>query len=126
MTEEKLEEVYQLTKNAYDAEYEQKWELAYDLHNTAKNQWTAFAGTARTMSTGDQVLRRMAERRAELHVQRMNTLQPFTKDGKQVPKMLIMHPSERLTKLGLSELVDLEQMATAEKRVEETMPLTLV
>ena len=124
----RIAELYECTERAYDSEISQDWVAAYSLHETAQKQWSSFAGMAKFFSRADKVTKSLALRRAELHQQRMNILRPFVHGGKAVPKVLLMHPSKRLTMMGFSERVDLDQLAVATTGdlSEQSLPLTTV
>ena len=124
----RIAELYECTESAYNAELSQSWAAAYSLHETAQKQWSSFASMANFFSRADKVTKSLALRRAELHQQRLNILRPFAQGGKSVPKVLIMHPSKRLTMMGFSERVDLDQLAvaTASDLSEQSLPLTTV
>lgn len=128
MDANKIAELYEHTKSAYDAEISQNWGDAYNLHEAAQKQWSSFASTAKFLSRADKVTKSLALRRVELHQQRLNTLRPFARGGQPVPKVLVMHPSKRLTMMGFSERVDLNQLADAiaSDKSEQSLPLTTV
>ena len=123
---DKLQELYEHTKEAYNAEMSGQWEQAYELHSQAISLWSAYANTAGAFSRTDRVYKRLIVKRRDLHQQRLDTLLPFVKEGEPFPEKFIMHSSIRITALGLTERVASGEIATAHQHVAEKLALTLV
>jgi len=123
---DKLQELYEQTREPYNAEMSGQLEQAYELHIKAVSLWAAYGSTAGVFSRTDRVYKRLIEKRRDLHQQRVDTLQPFVKGGKPIPERLLMQPSIRLTALALTERVSSGEIATAGQHVDQKLALTLV
>jgi len=127
MDVDRVNDLAKHTRAAYEAEIAKEWTKAYDLHEAAMLLWKAFAGTAaRFPDMKEKLYKQMGERRAELHKSRLDTLQPFAKQGKPVPEKVPMQPTYSLIRRGLWDEVSPAEMPLSEEATARLLSLTMV
>lgn len=122
----KVDELCAFSQTAYAAEMAGNWNDAHELHEAATMKWSEFSNTAIMASTRQDLYRRMALQKCALHRERIDAIQPFAKQGKPKPAVIVVHPSAELMKRGMWDRFELDMGLLSSDKLEQRMPLTLV